>query len=89
MNLKFLRFLDRQIWFSTILIGLTQTIFSSYIFSGDDICILCQYGWWSFKTGGKELERFLPKNQHSQRKLSNFENWVNREMSKIGHHFRK
>ena len=26
--------------------------------------------------GGTELERFLPKNQHTQRKLLNFENWV-------------
>ena len=29
-----------------------------------------------------KLERFLPKNQHSQRKLLNFENWVNGEVSK-------
>ena len=42
-----------------------------------------------FKRGGTKLERFLPKNQHTQRKLSNFENWVNGEVSKIGHHFRK
>ena len=33
-------------------------------------------------------ERFLPKNQHTQRKLLNFENWVNGEVSKIGHHFK-
>ena len=38
---------------------------------------------------GVQLERFLPKNQHTQRKLLNFENWVNGEASKIGHHFRK
>ena len=36
-----------------------------------------------FNLGGTKLERFLPKNQHTQRKLLNFENWVN------GHHFRK
>ena len=30
-----------------------------------------------FKTGGTKLERFLPKNQHTQRKLLNFENWIN------------
>ena len=30
-----------------------------------------------FKRGGTKLERFLPKNQHTQRKLLNFENWVN------------
>ena len=39
--------------------------------------------------GGSKLERFLPKNQYTRRKLLNFENWVNGEMSKIGHHFRK
>ena len=36
-----------------------------------------------------EFSRFLPKNQHTERKLLNFENWVNGEVSKIGHHFRK
>ena len=32
--------------------------------------------------GGTKLEGFLPKNQHTQMKLSNFENWVNGEVSK-------
>ena len=41
-----------------------------------------QYGLWSFQAGGTKLERFLPKNQHTQRKLLNFENWVNGEVSK-------
>ena len=50
---------------------------------------LRQYGLWSFQAGGTKLERFLPKNQHTKRKLLNFENWVNGEVSKIGHHFRK
>ena len=50
---------------------------------------LWQYGLWSFQTGGTKLERFLPKNQHTQRKLLNFENWVNGEVSKIEHHFSK
>ena len=49
---------------------------------------LWQYGLWSFQTGGTKLDRFLPKNQHTQRKLLNFENWVNGEVSKIGYHFR-
>ena len=35
-----------------------------------------------FSNGGIKLERFLPKNQHTQRKLLNFENWVNGEVSK-------
>ena len=42
-----------------------------------------------FQTGGTKLERFLNKNQHTQRKLLDFENWINEEVSKIGHHFRK
>ena len=36
-----------------------------------------------FKRGGTKLERFLPKNQHTQRKLLNFENWVNGKVSKV------
>ena len=43
---------------------------------------LWQYGLWSFQTGVTKLERFLPKNQHTQRKLLNFENWVSGEVSK-------
>ena len=35
-----------------------------------------------FSYGGTKLERFLTKNQHTQSKLSNFENWVNGEVSK-------
>ena len=30
-----------------------------------------------FLNGGKKLERFLPKNQHTQRNFENFENWTN------------
>ena len=41
-----------------------------------------QYGVWSFQTGDTKLERFLPKNQHIQRKLLNFEFWINGELSK-------
>ena len=29
--------------------------------------------------GGTKLERFLPKNQHTQRTFLNFENWTNGE----------
>ena len=29
-----------------------------------------------FKRGVRKLERFLIKNQHTQRKLLNFENWI-------------
>ena len=42
-----------------------------------------QYGLWSSQAGGAQLERFLSNNQHTQRKLLNFENWVNREVSKV------
>ena len=42
-----------------------------------------------FSSGGYKLEIFLPKNQHTQRKLLNFDNWCSGELSKIGHHFRK
>ena len=30
-----------------------------------------------FLSGGTKLERFLPKNQHTQWKLLNFKGWVN------------
>ena len=56
--------------------------FLLYVYYGNTGCgVLC------FQTGGTKLERFLPKNQHTQRKLLNFENWVNGEVSNIGHHF--
>ena len=32
--------------------------------------------------GSTKLETFLPKNQHTQSKLLNFEFWINRELSK-------
>ena len=41
-----------------------------------------------FSSGCTKLERFLHMNQHTQRKVLNFENWVNGEVSKsakIGH----
>jgi hypothetical protein len=42
---------------------------------------------WSFQAGDTKLERLLHKNQHTKRKLLNFEFWINGELSKIGHHF--
>ena len=41
----------------------------------------------SFQAGNTKLERFLPSNQHTQRKSLNFENWCSGELSKNGHHF--
>ena len=46
------------------------------------ICTLWQYELWSFQNGDTKLERFWPKNQHTQRKLLNFEFWINGELSK-------
>jgi hypothetical protein len=43
--------------------------------------VLWHYELWSFQTGDTKLERFLPKNQHTQRKLMNFEFWINDEPS--------
>ena len=34
------------------------------------------------QNGDTKLERFLPKNQHTQMKLLNFENWSSGEVSK-------
>ena len=51
--------------------------------------VLWQYGLLSFQAGYTKLEKILPKNQHIQKKLLNFDNWCNGEVSKIGHHFRK
>ena len=42
-----------------------------------------------FSNGGYKIRKIFAKNQHTQRKLLNFENWVNGEVSKIGHHFSK
>ena len=42
-------------------------------------CILWQYRLWSFQSGGTKSERVLPKNQHTQKKVLNFENWTNGE----------
>ena len=43
------------------------------------VSTLWHYWLWSFKTRDTKLERFLHKNQHTQRKLLNFENWTNGE----------
>ena len=44
--------------------------------------LIWQYRLWSFQMEGTKLEIFLPKNQHTQRKLLNFENWVDGKVSK-------
>ena len=47
------------------------------------ICSLWQYGLWSFQMGYIKLERFLPNNQCTQRKLLNFENWTKGEPQEL------
>jgi hypothetical protein len=60
-----------------------KVYFSSWVLTlATLVSTLWQYGLWSFPAGGTKLERFLPKNQHTQRKLLNFESWVNGEVSK-------
>ena len=44
---------------------------------------LWKCGLWSFQTGGTKLKIFLPRIQHTQRKLLNFEKWVNGKVSKV------
>ena len=48
----------------------------------DASCPLWQYGLKSFQTEDTKLERFLPNNQLTQKKLLNFEFWINGELSK-------
>ena len=58
---------------------IASILFSDYTISTlllHTVYQLWQYGFWSFQTRGTKLERFLPKNQHTQRKLLNFENWI-------------
>ena len=43
---------------------------------------ILQYRLWSFKSRDTKLERFLPKNQHTQIKLLDFENWCKGKVSK-------
>jgi hypothetical protein len=55
--------------------------FFSLVHSLYNPCLLC-YVNTSFQAGYTNLKRFVPKNQHTQRKLLNFENWVNGKVSK-------
>ena len=48
-----------------------------------DVC----YGDTGYGVFKREYK--IRKNQQTQRKLLNFENWVNGEVPKFGHHFRK
>ena len=61
--------------------------------SKENACVPYHYdnmGCEIFKQGGgTKLESILHKNQHPQRKLLKFENWVNGEVLKIEHIFMK
>ena len=56
-----------------IIVALVQQL---YMVAADEDCWLWQYRLCSFQAGDTKLERVLPKNQHTQRKLLNFENWT-------------
>jgi hypothetical protein len=62
--------------------------YSSYLFY-HNLPILWQYGLLIFQVGVTKLEKKMPKNQHTQRKWLNSENWWSGELSKIRHHCRK
>ena len=64
---------------------LQEGVYSSnfnYLKQNTKGCQIWQYGLRSFQTGGTKLERFLLKDQHTQRNFLNFENWTNGEVSK-------
>ena len=66
-----------------VLVGFRVGGFFCVCMSLLSLCVLLWlYGLSSFQAGGAKLERFLPKNQHTQRKLLNFENWINGKLSK-------
>jgi hypothetical protein len=65
---------NKHMFFQKILID-----FSDYVSKKEQRYTLWQYRLWTFKTRDTKLERFLHKNQHTQRKLLNFENWTNGE----------
>ena len=83
LNLKlilemFLLMLDYKKYFPLPVMLFLRTKMVHHFLS-HQVCTLWQYGLLSFQTGGIRLEIFLPKNQHTQRKLLNFENWTNGE----------
>ena len=57
------------------------------VFISEFCCAVSGMGCRIFKGGMEKLKIFLPKNQHTQRKSLNFENWCSGELSKIGHYY--
>ena len=60
---------SKALYLFLYLLLINHTEFFSFIFAS----------FKSFQTGYTKLERFLHKNQHTQRKVLNFENWTNGE----------
>ena len=58
--------IPKNLWITTIERKYPKISFYELTYS------LWHYGLWSFQTGDTKLERFLPKNQHTQRKLLSF-----------------
>ena len=57
----------------------TQIVCAEQLIHLDVDIGLWHYELWSFKIRDAKLERFLHKNQLTQRKLLNFQNWTNGE----------
>ena len=53
------------------------------------LCSIWQYQLLTFQGRDTKLEKFLAKNQHTQKNLLNFENLNSGQVSKFGHYFRK
>ena len=75
---------DIGIWYSilegmTYLAVVSNVIHLNFLFCSMAIRVVEFLS--QFLNGGTKLERFLPKNQHTQRKLLNLENWVNGEFN--------
>ena len=67
---------------STCYITFAAQMHNIYVTDRPPWRVLWQYRLWSFQTGYIKLEIFFPKNQHTQRKLLNFEIWISGEPSK-------
>ena len=66
---------------SEVLLQIKKIFQKSVIFSTFCIklfgSVLWHYELWGFQMGGIKLERYLPKNQHTQTQFLNFENLTN------------